>query len=144
MAIARAVKGFFSCRIRDSFVTNYNDALTLSANSLTGSAERVLAGCRRIRTTPARLQSEQLEIPTEPGGSYPVTPVKADQHYRNVVRNGWASMPGELLGYACNLCAHMVNVECSATALRQERQAALARARASIRRHIREVHPHLS
>jgi hypothetical protein len=64
----------------------------------------------------------------------------ADKHYRNVTRNGWASMPGELIAYACNLCGHLVNIECDATALKRARQAALAKARAAIRAHVREKH----
>jgi hypothetical protein len=67
----------------------------------------------------------------------------ADQHYRNVTRNGWASMPGELIAYACNLCSHMEPIECDPTALRQVRTRVLNKARSAIRAHIRDQHPHL-
>ena len=71
--------------------------------------------------------------------------MKADQHYRNITANGWLSCPGELLGYACNLCGHTVDLpKGSGTALRQVRAGHLAKARAAIRRHILEAHPHLS
>ncbi len=71
--------------------------------------------------------------------------MKADQHYRHVTANGWRSLPGELIAYACNLCDHMVEIpRATATALPRVRAAALAKARARIRSHVREVHPHLS
>ena len=67
--------------------------------------------------------------------------MKADQHYRHVTRNGWSTLPCELIAYACNLCDHLVEIpSSSATALRGVRAGALAKARARMRAHLLDRH----